>query len=200
MTYPDIIDLVGQSAATRLAESGITLREIAEYPEEMIRQRTNVPIGAARRLRAALRIGALAVSEVQKSVPVLDNPISVADYVRPSYLGSTVEELRIILLNTRRRPIHFEKVSTGLLDQVLLHSREVFRSAIVHNAHGVILVHNHPSGDPNPSEADIRVTRDLIRSGAVLKIEVLDHVIMGRPTVDRPRDYVSLRELGYFSV
>jgi len=60
------------------------------------------------------------------------------------------------------------------------------------------LVHNHPSGDPTPSEADIKVTRDLIRAGQLLKIEVLDHVILGRATVDRPKDFSSLRELGYF--
>ncbi len=58
--------------------------------------------------------------------------------------------------------------------------------------------HNHPSGDPTPSEADIKVTRDLIRAGQLLKIDVLDHVIIGRATPERQKDYVSLRELGYF--
>ena len=60
-------------------------------------------------------------------------------------------------------------------------------------------VSNHPSGDPTPSEADIRVTRDLIRAGQLLKIEVLDHIILGQRTTERPRDYCSLRELGYFA-
>ncbi|HTD67382.1 MAG TPA: JAB domain-containing protein, partial [Candidatus Limnocylindria bacterium] len=59
-------------------------------------------------------------------------------------------------------------------------------------------VHNHPSGDPAPSEADIKATRDLIRAGQLLKIDVLDHVILGRATAERPKDYASLRELGYF--
>ena len=61
-----------------------------------------------------------------------------------------------------------------------------------------MLAHNHPSGDPTPSEGDIKVTRDLIRGGQLLKIEVLDHIILGKATQERPRDYVSLRELGYF--
>jgi DNA repair protein RadC len=74
----------------------------------------------------------------------------------------------------------------------------VFRSAISAGAAAVILLHNHPSGDPTPSEADIKVTRDLIRAGQLLKIEVLDHIILGRATLERPKDYVSLRELGYF--
>ena len=89
-------------------------------------------------------------------------------------------------------------MSQGLLDTILVHPREVFRSAIAARAAAIVLVHNHPSGDPSPSDADIKVTRDLIRAGQLLKIEVLDHVILGRATVDRPKDYSSLRELGHF--
>jgi DNA repair protein RadC len=85
-----------------------------------------------------------------------------------------------------------------LLDTILVHPREVFQSAISARASAIVLVHNHPSGDPTPSEADIKVTRDLIRAGQLLKIEILDHVILGRATVDRPKDFSSLRELGYF--
>ncbi len=62
----------------------------------------------------------------------------------------------------------------------------------------LILAHNHPSGDPTPSEGDIKVTRDLIRAGQLIKIEVLDHVIIGQPSPERTRDFVSLRELGYW--
>ena len=87
---------------------------------------------------------------------------------------------------------------TGTLDTLLVHPREVFKAAIAANAAAVVLAHNHPSGDPTPSEADIKVTRDLIRAGQLLKIEVLDHVIIGRATPERPKDYASLRELGYF--
>jgi DNA repair protein RadC len=74
----------------------------------------------------------------------------------------------------------------------------VFKSAIAANAAAIVLVHNHPSGDPTPSEGDIKVTRDLIRAGQLLKIEVVDHIILGRATPEREKDYVSLRELGYF--
>ena len=92
-----------------------------------------------------------------------------------------------------------EKISQGTLDTILVHPREVFKPAIAANASAVVLAHNHPSGDPTPSEADIKVTRDLIRAGQLLKIEVLDHVIIGRATQERPKDFVSLRELGYFA-
>jgi DNA repair protein RadC len=76
---------------------------------------------------------------------------------------------------------------------VLVHSREVFRAAILAAASAIVIMHNHPSGEPSPSEADIRVTRDLIRAGQLLKIDVLDHVIIGAAGL-----HCSLRELGYF--
>ena len=110
-----------------------------------------------------------------------------------------VENFQVVLLNTRRRLIRVDNISQGTLDTILVHPREVFKSAIAANAAAIVLVHNHPSGDPTPSEADIKVTRDLIRAGQLLKIEVLDHVILGRATQERPRDYVSLRELGCFA-
>jgi DNA repair protein RadC len=109
-----------------------------------------------------------------------------------------VESFQVLLLNVRKRLIRAEKISQGLLDTILVHPREVFRAAIAANAAGVVLVHNHPSGDPTPSEADIKVTRDLIRAGQLLKIEVVDHVIIGRATAERAKDFSSLRELGYF--
>ena len=104
----------------------------------------------------------------------------------------------MVSLNTRRKLIRIDEVTDGTLDTLLVHPREVFKTAIAANASAIVLAHNHPSGDPTPSEADIKVTRDLIRAGHLLKIEVLDHVILGRSTQERPKDYVSLRELGYF--
>ena len=109
-----------------------------------------------------------------------------------------VEEFQVLLLNTRKRLIRVDVISQGTLDTILVHPREVFRAAIAGNAASIILVHNHPSGDPSPSEADIKVTRDLIRAGQLLKIEVVDHVIIGRATDQRSKDYASLKELGYF--
>ena len=74
----------------------------------------------------------------------------------------------------------------------------MFKCAISANASAIVLVHNHPSGDPTPSEADVKVTRDLIRAGQLLKIEVLDHIVLGHATSERVKDYASLRELGHF--
>ncbi len=130
--------------------------------------------------------------------PVLDNPATVAAFMRESNRLKNVEAFQVLLLNTRKKLIRVEEISDGLLDTLLVHPREVFRAAIVANASAIVLVHNHPSGDPTPSEADIKVTRDLIRAGQLLKIEVVDHVIFGRATAERAKDYSSLRELGYF--
>jgi DNA repair protein RadC len=137
--------------------------------------------------------------ELQHESPVLDNPENVVRLLREKNLVKNVETLQVLLLNTRHRLIRVdEKITEGTLDTLLVHPREVFRAAIAANAAAVVLAHNHPSGDPTPSEADIKVTRDLIRAGQLLKIEVLDHVIIGRATPERPKDYASLRELGYF--
>ena len=100
-----------------------------------------------------------------------------------------VENPIVVHLSTRRKPIGFEVISTSTLDTLLVHPREVLKSAIVTNAAAIVLFHNHPSGDPAPSEADIKVTRDLIRAGQLLKIEVLDHVVLGRATPERPKSF-----------
>jgi DNA repair protein RadC len=101
------------------------------------------------------------------------------------------EALIVLILNTRRRIMGHNLVTLGTLDSCLMGPREVFRPVIVAAGSAIVLMHNHPSGDSSPSDADIKVTRDLIRAGQLLKIELLDHVIVGEK-------YSSLRELGYF--
>ena len=98
----------------------------------------------------------------------------------------------VLMLNTRRRIKGHHFVSIGTMDTLLIHARETFRAACVVSAAALVLLHNHPSGDPTPSEADIKVTRDLIRAGQLMKIEVLDHVIVGA------QRHCSLRTMGYF--
>jgi DNA repair protein RadC len=150
-------------------------------------------------LVAAFALARKMAGELQHESPVLDNPENVVRLLREMNLVKNVETLQVLLLNTRHRLIRVDqKITEGTLDTLLVHPREVFRSAIAANAAAVVLAHNHPSGDPTPSEADIKVTRDLIRAGQLLKIEVLDHIIIGRATTERQKDYVSLRELGHF--
>lgn len=149
-------------------------------------------------LKSAFTLARRMAQELRRESPPLDTPERIAELLREENRAYDVEHFQVVLLNTRRRLISIEKISQGTLDTILVHPREVFKSAIAANAAALVLAHNHPSGDPTPSEADIKVTRDLIRAGQLLKIEVLDHVIIGRASHDRPRDYVSLRELGYF--
>ena len=149
-------------------------------------------------LKSAFTLARRMALEVRQEAPTLDGPELIADLLREENRGYNVEHFQVVLLNSRRRLIRVERISQGTLDTILVHPREVFKPAIAANAAAIVLVHNHPSGDPTPSEADIRVTRDLIRAGQLLKIEVLDHVILGRATRERPKDFASLRELGYF--
>ena len=149
-------------------------------------------------LMAAFALARQMAGELQDESPVLDHPENVAALLRAKNLVKNVETLQVLCLNTRRRLIRVDEATDGTIDTLLVHPREVFKFAIAANAAAVVLAHNHPSGDPTPSEADIKVTRDLIRAGQLLKIDVLDHVIIGRATAERAKDFVSLRELGYF--
>ena len=149
-------------------------------------------------LVAAFALAQKMAKELQEESPLLDNPENVVRLLRANNLAMGVETLQVLLLNTRHRLIRVVEISNGTVDTLLVHAREVFRAAISANASSIVLAHNHPSGDPTPSDADIKVTRDLIRAGHLLKIDVLDHIILGRATVERTKDYSSLKELGYF--
>ena len=149
-------------------------------------------------LVAAFALAQKMAKELQEESPLLDNPENVVRLLRANNLAMDVETLQVLLLNTRQRLIRVVEISNGTVDTLLVHAREVFRAAISANASAIVLAHNHPSGDPTPSDADIKVTRDLIRAGHLLKIDVLDHIILGRATAERAKDYSSLKELGYF--
>lgn len=190
--------LTGPRPAQLLLERFGGLSPLARASLEELQQLKGVGKGKATAIRSAFLLAQRLSQETNKEAPMLDTPERVADVLREPNRLYTVEHMQVVCVNTRRRLIAVENVAQGLLDQVLVHAREVFAIAIAKRASAIILAHNHPSGDPTPSEADIRVTRDLIRAGQLLKIEVLDHIILGQRTTERPRDYCSLREMGYF--
>ena len=143
------------------------------------------------------KVTALRECPVPESMRICETPQQAADYWRLHIATSPqfnpeCECLAVLMLNTRRRVKGHQLITIGTMDTLLVHPREVFRGAVIAAASALILIHNHPSGEPTPSEADIKVTRDLIRAGQWLKIELLDHIIMGNPK------HCSLRELGYF--
>lgn len=132
-----------------------------------------------------------------EKMQLCDNPETAADYwqmhvTANPYFNRECECFAVLMLNTRRRVKGHYVVSIGTQDILLVHATTVYRLAVMTSAHSIILMHNHPSGDPSPSEADVKVTRDLIRAGQLLKVECLDHVVIGNP------NHQSLRELGYF--
>ena len=175
-----------------------SLQSLAQASLEDLQTVKGIGRDKAVTLVAAFTLARKMARELRVESPVLDTPEAVANLMREDNRLRRVETFQVLLLNTRRRLIRAAEISDGTLDTLLVHPREVFEKAITAGAAAIVLVHNHPSGDPTPSEADIKVTRDLIRAGQLLKIEVLDHVIIGRATQERPKDYVSLRELGYF--
>jgi DNA repair protein RadC len=143
------------------------------------------------------KVVALRDCPVPSDLLICETPDHAADYWRMHvathpYFNPECECFVVLLLNTRKRVKGHQLVTIGTMDTLLVHAREVFRAAIVSCAAAIVLIHNHPSGDATPSEADIKVTRDLIRAGQLLKIDVVDHVVMGNPNRS------SLRELGYF--
>ncbi len=176
-----------------------SLDRLARATVEELRGIKGIGRDKAIALKSALTLAQRMARELQLEAPVLDTPDRVADLLREENRLYEAEQFQVLLLNTRRRLIRIERLARGTLDTVLVHPRDVFKLAIAGNASAVVLVHNHPSGDPSPSEADIRVTRDLIRAGQLLKIDVLDHVILGRRSTERGQDYASLRELGYWA-
>jgi DNA repair protein RadC len=127
--------------------------------------------------------------EIEKK-PMLASWQALLDYLRADMAYVSIERVRVLYLNAKNALIRDEIASEGSIDEAAVHVREIIRRAIDLGAAGLILVHNHPSGDPQPSRADIQLTRDIIEAGRRLKIAVHDHVIIGA------EGHASLRALG----
>lgn len=148
-------------------------------------------------VKAALELARRLASHNTAKVVFIKKPEDAANLLRHAALASDVECFWVLLLDRKYR-LHRPPVliTRGILDASLVHPREVFKEAVRTSSAAVVLVHNHPSGDPQPSPEDIRITRQLIEAGRVMDIEVLDHIILGRTDEGRAQDFVSLRESG----
>ena len=152
-----------------------------------------VPRSRALRLVSSLRMGAVALREERQSLTI-DGPEAVADLCcEMRFLDR--EWLRVVLLNVKQQLIKVATVSQGSVNESLAHPREVFKPAIIFSACSFIMVHNHPSGDPSPSEADMRLTRRILEGSRILQLHLLDHVIIGTPAPGRS-SYFSFKEAG----
>jgi len=166
--------------------SRCTVKEIASIPG----------IGAAKAIQlvAAFGLGQRLANE-RLSRQRLDSPELVHDLVAAEMRTLHKESLRVILLDTRYHLLRMEEVSLGSVNESIAHPRDVFRPAVISSAYAVIVVHNHPSGDPSPSQSDHSLTRRLAEAADLLQIKLLDHIIIGAPAEGR-LPYFSFKEAG----
>jgi DNA repair protein RadC len=125
----------------------------------------------------------------------IDSPELVCQLLAAELRTLHKESLRVVLLDTRYHLMRVEEVSLGSVNESIAHPRDVFRPALIYSAYAVIVVHNHPSGDPSPSQADHTLTRRLREAAELLQIRLLDHVIIGAPAEGRPAHF-SFKEAG----
>jgi len=169
---------------------GSGLRGLASRSLLELEGRHGLGRAKASRLLAALELGARLASEGPVSSPCFRTPEETGRYLLPRYGPRAVETFGLLALDVRRRLKKEAVVSVGCLTSSLVHPREVFQEAVVSRAAGLILFHNHPSGDPEPSAEDLALTRRLASVGSLMGIEVLDHLILGAGR------FVSLKERG----
>lgn len=137
-------------------------------------------IGAARaaQVLAAIELGRRSATRLDEDRPQLNSPRRVAEYLLPQFGSRPVEQFGVLLLDTKQRVLRASVLSVGTVDASIVHPREVFREATAAGAAALVLFHNHPSGDPEPSDDDVRLTDRLAAAGVLMGIHVLDHVIL----------------------
>jgi DNA repair protein RadC len=173
--------------AQRLLSRFGSLQGIADSSIEELLEIKGIGLAKAGQLKAAFELGRRLECYPEEDKTAIKNPENVLKEVGSRLKGKKREHFLTLLLNTRNKVIGVAPVSIGSLDSSIVHPREVFKEAISASAASVIFVHNHPSGDPQPSEDDIKLTRRLVEAGNIVGIEVLDHVIVA------DRSYVSLK-------
>ena len=147
-------------------------------------------------LKAAFELAARLSASRRQELPI-DTPEDVYQLLGEEMRSLPVETLRVIALNTRHHLIAVKEVTRGTLNETIAHPRDILKVAVEHNAYGVIVAHNHPSGDPAPSNADLEFTQGLKKAAQILQIELFDHIILGTSSEKQPKAYYSFREAGY---
>ncbi len=149
-------------------------------------------VGAAKAatILAAVELGRRLSQKAAEKVEIVHGPEDAAHYAMPRFRFEQKEHFAVMLLNTKNHILGLTDISIGSLSASIVHPREVFQAALRYAAAALILLHNHPSGDPSPSREDIQVTQRLVKAGKVMDIPVLDHIILG------DNRFVSLKEKG----
>jgi len=185
------------SLASRLVSEAGSLAGLIAWAEVDFRRLKGIGHVKALQLMAVMEVARRVLGERQGEAPVLNRPELVFSYFQSIAAGLMVEKLWVLCLNRKNRLLKCVEVTSGTATGSLVHPREVFRSAIREAATTVICVHNHPSGDPAPSSADIQVTRRLREAAGAVDIELADHLILGTKTNDPAgRGFYSFRDAG----
>ena len=156
------------------------VRAISQATIEELSQIKGIGLAKAAQIKACFELGKREELEPELKNFNIKDPESVVKAIRASIKDKAKEHFKLILLNPRNKIIGISTISIGTLNASLVHPREVFKDAIMHTAASVVLAHNHPSGDPEPSEDDLTITKRLIEAGKILGIEVLDHIVIGK--------------------
>ena len=172
-----------------LARFGNLAGLVQANPREMTAERGLGPAKVAQ-LKAALELGRRMLVESPEERPQIRAPADAANLVMTEMGVLEQEQLRVILLDTKNRVLDIPTIYMGSLNTSLIRVGELFREAIRANCASLVVIHNHPSGDPTPSPEDVAVTRQIVKAGELVDIEVLDHLIIGR------QRFVSLKERG----
>ena len=161
-----------------------SFQDILDFPSKVqgIGKRKELAVFAVKELARRL------MRKESRTIKIIHGPEDVAHFAMPYFRQKQKEHFAILMLNTKNHVLGLQDISVGSLTASVVHPREVFEMAIRHHAAAIILIHNHPSGDPTPSREDIKVTERLVKASKIMDIPILDHVILG------DSHFVSLKE------
>jgi len=179
-----------------ITESG-SLAALVRWTEADFRRLKGIGRIKALQLVTVMELARRVLMQPSETEPVLNRPELIHGHFAPQIAALSVEKFWVLCLNRKNRLLKQVEVTSGTATSSLAHPREVYREAIRQGSSAVVCVHNHPSGDPSPSAADLQVTRQLREAAKTVDIELLDHVIVGRNNADpRGLGYYSFREAG----
>ncbi len=166
------------------------LRGLHQASFQDLQSQTGVGPAKAAQIKAAVELGRRLALELPEDRPTIHSPADAAALVQYELSALEQEELWVLLLDTRNRLLRIEKLYRGSLNASTVRVAEVFKCAIRWNSASILVVHNHPSGDPTPSPEDTNLTRTLVSAGKLMDVEVLDHLVIGRGK------FISMKERG----
>jgi len=196
MSDEDLLSIVlgsgtAKASATTLARALLTqasgVHGLTRMTWDEIRQTRGIGEAQAARVQAAIELGRRTLAQRAGSRPLFASPSETAAYLLPRFGAFPVERFGIVLVDTKYRLLRTHLHSVGAIDASMAHPRDIFRVAVGGGASAVVLFHNHPSGDPEPSKADIQLTVRLAQAGRIIGVPVVDHVILA------DTDYFSFR-------